>query len=151
MYYESLARQRNTELDRELAQTIRTRTPMYDRPSRQRTGVGRLGHRLALIGERIRDRSASLPVGAETASLTIRPAQPTDGREIARISELNERRVPTGYVLVAELDKSIVAATPVSGGHTVTDPRRQTNDVVELLEARSRQLRLGDAPLEDAA
>jgi len=151
MYYESLARQRNTELDRELAQTIRTRTPMYDRPSRQRTGVGRLGHRLALIGERIRDRSASLPVGAETASLTIRPAQPTDGREIARISELNERRVPTGYVLVAELDESIIAATPVTGGHTVVDPRRRTSDVVELLEARSRQLRLGDAQLEDAA
>ena len=44
MYYESIAHQRNTELDRELAQSIRTRTPMYDRPSRQRTAFGRLGH-----------------------------------------------------------------------------------------------------------
>lgn len=151
MYFESLARQHQAELDRELAQSIRTRTPMHDRPGRQRTGLQRLGHWMALAGARLSERRASLPAGARHTSVTIRPALTTDRRDIARLSELDERRVPTGYVLVAELDESIIAAMPLNGGHMVADPLRSTSDVVELLEMRSRQLRADDPHLAVAA
>jgi hypothetical protein len=150
-YFASLARQQNTELDRELSHSIRTRTPMYDRPAASYTGLRRLGNWLALTGQSIRDRKISTPAGAERSSVTIRPATEADEREIATLSELNERRVPKGYVLVAQLDESIIAAKPLDGGHTVIDPRRSSSDVIELLELRSRQLQAGDAELADAA
>ena len=152
MYHPDLAlRLHNAELDRELRHSIRTRTPMFDRPGRQRKGLHRLGHWISLAGEKLGHGPTQPPAGAELARLTIRPAQSTDGSDIAALSQLNERRVPTGYVLVAELDESIIAAMPLDGGHTVADPRRSTSDVVELLELRSRQLRLGDRQLADAA
>ena len=152
MYHPDLAlRLHNAELDRELRHSIRTRTPMHDRPGPQRRGLRRVGHWIALAGARLADSRTSLPAGAERARVTIRPAQTSDGRDIAQLSELNERRVPTGYVLVAELDEAIIAAMPLDGGHLVADPRRSTTDVVELLELRSRQLRLGNRQLADAA
>ncbi len=151
MYHENLARLKNVELDRELVQSIRTRTPMHDRPGPQRKGLRRLGHWVAVTAERLSDRQNPLPDGAELARLTIRPADAADGREIARLSELSERRVPSGYVLVAEKDEAVIAAMPLGGGHTVTDPRRSSSDVIELLELRSRQLSAGDQQLADAA
>ena len=151
MYYESLARVKNAELDRELVQSIRTRTPMHSRPGPQPSGVSRLGRWIALLGTRLAHRGGSLPAGAELARVTIRPAEAIDKQEIALLSELDERHVPTGYVLVAELDTAIIAAMPVDGGHTVTDPRLSTHDVVELLELRSRQLLDSGLELADAA
>ena len=152
MYHPDIALNlHNAERDRELNQSLLTRKPMHDRPKPQRKGLRRLGHWLALAGSRLSEREASLPEGAKLARVTIRPAQTEDALEIARLSELDERRIPTGYVLVAELNKSIIAAMPLNGGHTVRDPLRPTSDVVELLELRSRQLRLGARDLADAA
>lgn len=132
------------EFDRELIASLRTRVPMrYDRPSQSRKGSQRLGHWIATVGTRLANGRTELPTGAPRARVTIRPAETTDERDIARLSDLDERRVPTGYVLVAELDESIIAAMPLDGGHTVADPRRLTVDVIELLEVRSRQLREG--------
>ena len=157
MFNRSLAHARNAdsdrefiEFDRELIESIRTRTPMHDRPGRQRKGSQRLGHWIATVGARLANRRTELPAGAELARVTIRPAGATDERDIARLSDLDERHVPTGYVLVAELDESIIAAMPLDGGHTVTDPLRSTADVIELLEVRSRQLR-DSSRLADAA
>lgn len=150
MFYESLAHARSDERDRELTQSLRTRLPMHDRPGRQLRGLQRLGRWIAAVGAQLASRRTRLPEGAELARVTIRPAEETDGRDIARLSELDERHAPSGYVLVAELDESIIAVMPLDGGHTVTDPRRSTADVVELLEVRSRQLRNG-ANLADAA
>lgn len=150
-YYESLARLQNAELDRELSQSIRTRTPMHDRPRRRHRGLRRLGNWIAITGQGIRDWDKTAPEGAEQASLTIRPATDADRSQIARLSELDERHLPTGYVLVAEIDESIIAAKPLNGGHTIIDPRRSLDDVLELLDLRSRQLRVDDTELADAA
>jgi hypothetical protein len=148
-HVEGLAEMRNAELDREL-DSLRARTPMYDRPGRRLSGLKRVGRWLAEAGTKI-GGGVSAPDGTQDARLTIRPAQPTDSSAIAVLSELNERRVPRGAVLVAELDGSVIAAMPLGGGHAVTDPRRSTTDVVELLELRSRQLRAGDHELASAA
>ena len=124
---------------------------MTDQAGVSERGLRRLGHWIAVTAERLSDRRTPPPAGAELVSVTIRPAEKADEAEIARLSEFDERRIPTGYVLVAELDQSIIAAMPLDGGHTVTDPRRRTNHVTELLELRSRQLRVGDQQLVDAA
>ena len=157
MFNKSLAQVRNDERDREfiefdrqLIESLRTRTPMHDRPGRQRKGPQRLGHWIATVGTRLANRRTELPTGAEPGRVTIRPAEATDERDIARLSDLDERHVPTGSVLVAELDESIIVAMPLDGGHTVSDPRRSTADLIELLEVRSRQLRDG-SQLADAA
>lgn len=146
---EGLAETRSAELDRELA-SLRARTPMYDRPGRRPSGLKRVGRWLAETGTRI-GGGVSAPEGTEAARLTIRPAQPADSAAIATLSELDERRVPQGSVLVAELDGAIIAAMSLEGGHPVTNPLRPTTDVVELLELRSRQLRAGDHELATAA
>ena len=114
-------------------QTAR-REKQHDRPGRQRKGSRRLGHWIATVGTRLANTRTELPTGAEPGRVTIRPAEATDDRDIARLLDLDERHVPSGDVLVAELDESIIAAMPLDGGHTVTDPRRSTADVIELLE-----------------
>lgn len=157
IFSKNLAHARNDERDREfvefdrdLIESLRTRTPMYDRPTRQRMGSRRLGRWMATVGTRLANRRTEIPTGAEPGRVTIRPAQATDERNIGRLADLDERHAPTGYVLVAELDESILAAMPLDGGRTVSDPRRSTADLVELLEVRSRQLRDG-SQLTDAA
>ena len=157
MFNKSRAHARNDErdrefieFDRELIESLRTRTPMHDRPGRQRSGQQRLGQWIATVGTRLANRRTELPTGAELARVPTRPADGTDERNIARLSELDERHVPTGYVLVAELDEAIIAAMPLNGGHTVADPQRSTADLIELLEVRSRQLR-DASQLADAA
>jgi len=66
------------------------------------------------------------------------------------LAELSERRVPSGLVLVAEVESSIVAALPVEGGPLLSDLRRPTRDVAQLLELRSAQIRITDEPARAA-
>ena len=61
--------------------------------------------------------------------------------QLAELAALSERRVPTGVVLVAQVEHELVAAVPLEGGHALADITRATADVVQLLELRSRQVR----------
>jgi hypothetical protein len=74
-------------------------------------------------------------------TISIRRARPADGCAIARLEELADRRLPTGPILLAEVDGELVAAAPEEGGQAVSDPFRVTLDVAELLRLRSSQLR----------
>ena len=74
-------------------------------------------------------------------TISIRRARPADGRAIARLEALADRRLPTGPILLAEVDGELVAAAPEDGGPAVSDPFRVTLDVAELLRLRSSQLR----------
>jgi hypothetical protein len=67
------------------------------------------------------------------ASLTIRPAGPADDQLIARLSELDSQRAPTGEILIAFRDDEPVAAISIETGQVVADPFRPTTSIVELL------------------
>jgi len=71
----------------------------------------------------------------------IRPAAAADTAAVARLAEVSERRVPSGLVLVAEVETELVAALGVDEYTVLTDLWHPTGYVVQLLELRSEQLR----------
>jgi hypothetical protein len=79
----------------------------------------------------------------EPGSVTLRWAAPADRPALRRLAALDEAPVPTGNVLVAELDGVPVAALGVERGEAVADPFVPTASIVRLLALRARQLRGG--------
>ena len=74
----------------------------------------------------------------------IRLAGRGDTPRLALLARADDRHVPDGDVLVAEIDTEIVAALSLDGRPAVTHAWRATGDVVELLELlRSEQIKLG--------
>jgi predicted ATP-grasp superfamily ATP-dependent carboligase len=72
--------------------------------------------------------------------IVIRQPLPDDDDAIQTLADLTDRPLPTGGLLVAEVDGELVAVAGEDGS-TLGDPFRVTLDVVELLELRARQLR----------
>jgi len=126
-------------MDRELRELALSK-PRLDRPDARRSGRlrRRLRGMLAPPAQITRGSRSSVP------DVTIRPAVTADGLQLARLAEVSERRVPSGLVLVAEVDSGIVAALPVDGGPILADVMRPTGDVVQMLELRADQLRASD-------
>ena len=89
---------------------------------------------------------AALDRDDRVPGVTIRTAVARDHGAIARLAELNERRLPSGLVLVGEVESDILAAVPLIGGPILSDLMRPTADVVQLLELRSGQLTTADLP-----
>ena len=118
--------------------------PRLDRDHR-RSG-GRLGRALATL----RGRHA-VATAATGAGVTIRRARPADTRSLDELATMSDRRSPRGHVLVAEIEAEIVAALPIDGGPAVTDIRRPTADILQLLELRSDQLRRNGRTAREAA
>ena len=75
------------------------------------------------------------------APVLIRRAVANDEPEIARLSALDERELPAGERLVAELGGRIVAALDVRSGRSIADPFVPTSGIVELLGLRAAQVR----------
>jgi hypothetical protein len=73
-------------------------------------------------------------------SMNIRMAYPDDERALSRLATLDARPVPSGPVLVAEVEGELWAALSLTGGAAVADPFRPTAALVELLRARRAQL-----------
>lgn len=125
-------------LKRELREVELLR-PRLDRPDYGRDS--RLRRRLrTLVVRPARAISGKGPL----PGVTIRPARAADALELVRLAEISERRVPSGLVLLAEVGVDIVAALPVDGGPLLSDLRRPTGDLVQLLELRSDQLRASE-------
>lgn len=82
-----------------------------------------------------------------TTTLTIRLATDTDADRsaLARLAALDSRRVPTGTVLLGEVDGRPRAAVEVDSGAVVADPFHPTADVVDLLRLRATRLRAARA------
>jgi len=116
---------------------IALRRPRLDRPE-PRNG-SRIGRRLRAIARP--PARAAYVTGARVPNVTIRSASAADVRDLTRLAEISERRVPLGLVLVAQIESDVVAALPVEGGPLLSDLRRSTADVVQLLELRSEQIR----------
>lgn len=121
---------------RELRELEHSR-PRYDRVERRRRSrIRDVLRGLALAPAKATPgRAGSLP------DVVIRPAAAKDGQVLARLAEASERRMPSGLVLVAEVETQVVAALPVEDGHVLSDLFRPTGDLVQLLELRSEQLR----------
>jgi hypothetical protein len=88
-----------------------------------------------------RPRTARRMPAVDGAPVLIRRAAAGDEPEIARLAALDERELPHGERLIAELEGRPVAAVEVRSGTTVADPFVPTSGVVELLGLRAAQVR----------
>jgi hypothetical protein len=75
------------------------------------------------------------------AAVLIRGAGGGDDPAIARLAALDERELPPGERLIAEVAGRPVAAVEVLSGATIADPFVPTSAVVELLGLRAAQVR----------
>ena len=75
------------------------------------------------------------------APVLIRPATASDEPAIARLAALDDRELPLGDRLIAEVAGRPVAALELRSGATVADPFAPTSAVVELLGLRAAQVR----------
>lgn len=82
--------------------------------------------------------TTSIESGAE--AVLMRRAGTGDAARIRELALLDNKRVPAGPFLVAELDGEIVAAVSLSRGTVVADPFRLTGDAVAMLRLRAAQL-----------
>jgi hypothetical protein len=71
----------------------------------------------------------------------IREALPEDYPALRRLAELAGRAMPTGRLVVGQVDGEIQAAVPIAGGPPIADPFRATTELVSLLGLRAAQLR----------
>jgi hypothetical protein len=71
----------------------------------------------------------------------VRPATADDEAQLARLAALYERPLPSGPLLLAEVDGELQAALTVSGAQELMDPYLPTAALVELLALRAKHLR----------
>jgi hypothetical protein len=74
-----------------------------------------------------------------STSLTIRHANAADTGALARLAALDSRRVPSGELLIAELDGRLVAALSVDTGAVIADPFEYTAAIVDSLRAQAQR------------
>ena len=72
--------------------------------------------------------------------VTMRRAYPDDSAALARLAALDCGRIPTGDVLVAEVDGELWAAVAVGPDAAIADPFRPSAAIVRLLRMRAAQL-----------
>ena len=72
--------------------------------------------------------------------LTLRLATADDARRVRMLAQLDSAQVPSGPVLIAEIDGRLLAALPLDGGAPIADPFRRSAGVVQLLRMRAAQL-----------
>jgi hypothetical protein len=70
----------------------------------------------------------------------VRRATAADQAAVARLARLDDKRVPEGPYLVAELDGQPVAAMALMSGVIVADPFRRTADATDMLRLRALQI-----------
>ena len=88
-----------------------------------------------------RPRARRRPDAAVDAPVLIRRAAAADAPAIARLAALDERELPHGERLIAEVAGRPVAAVELRSGVTIADPFVPTSAVVELLGLRAAQVR----------
>jgi len=65
--------------------------------------------------------------------VTLRPYLPLDRRSLERLALLDDRRVPTPPIVVAETNGRLVAALSKRTGEAVADPFEPTAHLVAML------------------
>jgi hypothetical protein len=74
-----------------------------------------------------------------SANLTLRHANAADDDALVRLAALDSSRVPSGELLVGELDGTLVAALSVDTGAVIADPFEHTAAIVESLRLQARK------------
>ena len=77
----------------------------------------------------------------EPESITIRPLRADDVPAVERLAEFEDRPVPAGPLLLAEVEGTVEAAIGLGGGETVANPFSESAGAVSLLHVRAAQLR----------
>jgi hypothetical protein len=102
---------------------------MFHFPSTKTTTVRPQGF------ERPRPEPGYLP-----EAVLMRRATAADSARLRVLSRLDDRRLPDGPFLVAEVTGEVVAAMSLSSGTVVADPFRPTRDAVAMLDLRAAQV-----------
>jgi hypothetical protein len=79
--------------------------------------------------------------------VTLRPAFPDDAAAIARLAALDSRPIPSGPLLLAEIDGEPWAALSLQTGSAIADPFRPTSALLDLLRRRQAQLAAAREPV----
>jgi hypothetical protein len=74
---------------------------------------------------------------SHTPTISIRPAAESDDRTLMRLAALDSAPVPSGDVLLADIDGEPRAALSLLDGSVVADPFERTADVVRLLQVHA--------------
>ena len=74
--------------------------------------------------------------------ISIRSAGPQDYTALWHLAALDDRPLPRGPFVVAEVGGEIVAAVSRDSGAAIADPFRRTAQAVALLQLRASQLSL---------
>jgi hypothetical protein len=82
------------------------------------------------------------------ARVTLRPATDEDDAELARLAALYDRSLPSGPLLLAEVDGELQAALTLTGAQELMQPYLPTAALVELLALRAEHLRDQMTPAE---
>ena len=80
--------------------------------------------------------------------VTLRLASSEDDDELTRLATLYDRPLPSGPLLLAEVDGELQAAVTLSGAQELMDPYLPTAALVELLALRAKHLRDQITPAE---
>jgi hypothetical protein len=72
-------------------------------------------------------------------AIQIRLSNEGDRERIARLAELDSRRVPAGEAMLAFVDDELRAAVELDTGQAVADPFHPTVDLVEMLRMSAGQ------------
>jgi hypothetical protein len=75
-----------------------------------------------------------------TEPVLTRRAAIADAVRIRELARLDDKRMPAGPFLVADVAGEIVAAVSLSNGTVVADPFRLTADAVAMLRLRAAQV-----------
>jgi hypothetical protein len=98
-------------------------------------------HQLELDVNRTRllaERSRPVPPTSEPVALRLCSVH--DDAALERLAVLEGRVVPSGRLVLAEVNGTIVAALPLNGGAPLADPFRSTAHLLPLLRLRASQL-----------
>src|SRR4051794_25467885 len=73
-------------------------------------------------------------------AVLMRRASAEDTARIRTLARLDDKRMPAGPFLAAEIGGGIVAARSLTTGTVVADPFRLTSDIVAMLRLRASQV-----------
>jgi hypothetical protein len=72
--------------------------------------------------------------------VTLRLATADDAGRVRTLAQLDSAPVPSGPLLIAEIDGRLLAALPLDGSAPIADPFHRSAGVLQLLRLRAEQL-----------